>query len=479
MVGDPFRSLLERAGYDISFRRDRWVECLLLRGRESWLGRGSDESVALEAALRRACPSQLAWELLERAASEGARESPAARAAQSITPRAKAPPLASRHRLPPAPDLPTALDDLTILLDRIRESRTELGLCAPERQRLAILAWICEARAHTDHFPESVRIREEVAGISRQLGELGKCFWPGSVTALQLGMQPKDLPRHVLGGAASTWTRAAELAAEALVDLEHQDDRRGLDPYGWADRAFVSPAPARPREELDRLVENVEALAGPLERSAEPRDPSARPRPETCVDWVRSLRWLRATEIDPDRWARVAGRLRWWASRKDSGLEEAGRELDPAYKPTAAWAERVPNGAPLGEASDGDRALSAPIPLEVQDKRVAFVSPRRDPGLLARLESVLGFRALDFALAEMGRVEALAEEIRRGQYEIVLAGLGFQDAAHDQVLARACRGAGVGYLRVHRGQPGACLRALSRELSHPGPQARPITGRDP
>ena len=109
-----------------------------------------------------------------------------------------------------------ALDDLDILMDRIRDTRQELGLCAPDRQRLAMLAWICLGRSHADAFPDDLRIRDRVSSISRQLTEIGKTFWPGSVTALQLHMQPRDLPRHLLGGVASTWRRAAELAEQSL-----------------------------------------------------------------------------------------------------------------------------------------------------------------------------------------------------------------------------------------------------------------------
>src|SRR5207253_8537080 len=63
-----------------------------------------------------------------------------------------------------------------------------------------------------------------------------------------------DLPRHVLGGSASTWSRAAELAERALRSLEYSDERRGFDAYGWADTAHaLPPPPARAVELLDAL----------------------------------------------------------------------------------------------------------------------------------------------------------------------------------------------------------------------------------
>src|SRR5439155_20889535 len=172
---------------------------------------------------------------------------------------------------------PRALEELDTLTERIRDSREELGLCSPERQRLAMLAWICEARAHTDTFPEDTRIRDRVGSISRQLTEIGKTFWPGSVTALQLQMEPRDLPRHLLGGTATTWRRAAELAEQALRNKEHEDERRGYDAYGWADARLTLPRPAHPERLLEEMVVAVEKLSGSLETQAAPADSSVRP----------------------------------------------------------------------------------------------------------------------------------------------------------------------------------------------------------
>ena len=67
-------TVLEQLGYEVRYRERGWVECLLSREGESWLGHGPDRAGALEHALRRAFPSHGARELLRRASVEQVRE---------------------------------------------------------------------------------------------------------------------------------------------------------------------------------------------------------------------------------------------------------------------------------------------------------------------------------------------------------------------------------------------------------------------
>jgi hypothetical protein len=540
--------LLATSGYEVRFRDGEWIECLISREGEAWLGAGRDRGAALDDAVRKACPSALARNLLEQAAAAlgggGAtsdlprvREVPEihdTREVQAlppdmlsaqhdattvdlgrdvlpahsvsvigevrtngkssvpgISPVTRPPPLLARSGLArpqPTPpplvrrdsvlqsrmDPPRALDELEILAERIRDSREELGLCSPDRQRLAMLAWICEARAHTDAFPEDPRIRDRVGAISRQLTEIGKTFWPGSVTALQLQMQPRDLPRHVLGGPASTWSRAAELAERALRSLEYADERRGFDAYGWADALNTFPPPLRPGDVLEEVVREMESAGGSIAHNAVPRDGDIRPDPDRFVTWVRKARWLRTTDVDPDRWARAAGRLRWWSCQRDAALAQAARELEASHAPLESWARIL--GIPEAQLDNG-AATRAPSPamylpdhlLEdvrsaISGKRMVFVSTRRDPDLQTQLQDALPAAALDWRVAEPKRLEALGEAIQQGAYDVVLGAIGFQSQGTDNLLARVCRVAGVKYLRVNRGRPSACLRALARDL---------------
>ncbi|MBI4815510.1 MAG: hypothetical protein HY791_04600 [Deltaproteobacteria bacterium] len=456
-----------------------------------------------------------------------------------------------------------SLEELDILFDRIRDHREELGLTSPERQRMAILAWISEARSHADAFPDDLRIRDRVGAISRALTEIGKTFWPGSVTALQLHMQPRELPRHLLGGVATTWHRAAELAETALRNRELEDERRGYDAYGWADSTRLAPQPLLADRLLEAVIAEVESFSGPLEIQAGPSDPMSRPEPSQFQRWVRLSRWLRGSDANPDRWARLVGRLRWWAFRRDPALNPIARELEPSYSPSSPWAallgfdaERqardrelrdafsaspqkgadpqalaafikraivyadthhgnivralAPNAAAaiaIGLEALGldpkyarrwkaieddlvDAKLPAPSPipdesnpmelvgngsgeslppsiLEVirgrtEGKKAVLVGLRRDPELIARLQDAFRFAGIDTKIAEPRRVEALSEAIHSGSYDYVFGATGLQTQGTDVALARACREAGVRYVRVNRARPIVCLRALVR-----------------
>ena len=633
------RATLDDYGYEIRYREDNWIECMLAGDGESWVGQGLTKEVALLAAVRKACSTGLAARFLIHALkASGANTKlttelstfwfPAVKQARrplsdldNVVSRAKTMPYQEGMMIPrpesrpdhstpserpgssgqvavivsrPSPsarlatghysatiseqftdesqisDPEEALDDLDILMDRIRDTRQELGLCAPDRQRLAMLAWICLGRSHTDAFPDDLRIRDRVSSISRQLTEIGKTFWPGSVTALQLHMQPRDLPRHLLGGVASTWRRAAELAEQSLRGKELEDQQRGYDIYGWADVPHTGSFPNNPDKELDDLEAEIVRLSGSLELQAAPMDNSVRPDGVTFQRWVRRLRWLRQSGGDPERWARMAGRLRWWSFRREPALHNGARELEPNYVPTTSWAnllgqdpekdeqdrqlkkiltspvtldskesaiDWLKSALPYAETHYGnilnittpyaqyvieiesedfaetDRRLQRRLqrlqedlksgktdiaPGQIPDvedpiaeaqsvvikgreripsnlverirtltagKRTVFVSNRRDPELQAELQETFGFETLDFKIAESKRIQQLGELIADDEYDMVMGATGFQSHALDTVLAKACRNAGVQYVRVNDGRPLSCLRAVARDIS--------------
>lgn len=520
MAEDALVFFLESRGYQLRFRQGEWFECLIAGEGGSYLGRGLDRRAALEAAVASLCPTPLARRLLDEALGQRpasavstrplevsdvlvapsgipAVAEPAAPAAPLalVLPRAPTPkPAAPGPEGASIPDPRVAgdpdrsLEALDVLIDRVRDSREELGLCSPERQRLAMLAFICEARSHADAFPEDLRIRDRVGSISRQLTEVGKTFWPGSVTALQLHMQPRDLPRHLLGGTATSWYRAAELAEQSLRAKELEDERRGYDGYGWADERQLLPSPAHPAELLAELSAEVERLSGRLATHAAPQDQNLRPDAPTYLRWVRTLRWLRGTDVDPDVWARLAGRLRWWAFRREPALGAAARELEASFAPTTVWAtvmgqdssqaearaangttdaRSFSNGHGLVLAENGGVLPGGPlgrVRTATQGKRSVFVSNRRDPELTDLLKEAFGFASIECRIAEPRRAQALGEAIEEGQFDLVLAATGFQLQSLDHLLVKACKTAGVTYVRVNRGDPLACLRALLRDL---------------
>lgn len=476
---DSALALLQAHGYAVRFRTHEWVECLVTRDEEAWVGQGPDRAAALEMAVAQACPSALAQALFRRALAEQQGSRPerttrpppsAPRYTSQRAPVRSAVPLVPRAPLP-AYSVTDAIEELAVLKERIKASREELGLCSPERQRLAILAWICEARAHTDRFGDEPKVRDGVASISRLLTDIGKAFWPGSVTALQLQMRPRELPRHMLGAPAETWTRAAELAEAALQAVVLRDDADGLDAYGWADSVELWPRAMDPTERLRALIHDVEHLGGRIEKHAAARPGSGKPDPGTYQRWVRTLRWLRTSGVDPDRWARLAGRLRWWGGRRDGTLQAGLRELEPHHRPSGPWSEV------LGERHEADthHGPEAGLPLPAglvervrhgtQGKRLVWVGPRRDPVLLSWLEQTLSDAELEWRISEQSRLQDLGSDIESGRFDLVLGALGLQNKAPDLVLARACKKRGVGYVRVFRGESWSCLRGIDRALA--------------
>ena len=460
MSVDGLRALLEAHGYELLFRRQGWVECFVARGVESWIGRGTTEQAALSDALQKACPSALAQALLQSALEQTSAPPLPVPRPVSNPPPSSGPPSLVPKTAPPAPDLGRSLEALATLEQRIRDTRDELGLCSAERQRLTIFTFICEARGHTELFPDDPRIRDGVAVISRLLTEIGKAFWPGSVTALQLHMQPRDLPRHLLGGVATSWSRAAELAERALSSLEHADERRGFDLYGWADPPDTRPPVPDAEAQLLALFEEIHRASGNLDRHAEPKLTGWRPTSEQYVRWVRVLRSLRCSGANPEAWARIAGRLRWWAGRRDPQLASAAKELEAAHVPPGPWSDVEPDPEANGLPADLlDRVRGA-----TSGKKLVFVCNRRDPDLQATLSDVFNSASLEWKVAEPRRLEGLRDEIGQGDYDVVLSALGFLARGADHMLAAACREAGVGYLRVNHGRPIACLRALARTI---------------
>lgn len=470
------RNLLERLlfGFETEIIHravDGGAECALRFELETFVGRGETSEAALRAAVNIAFPTSIARAALIAA---GAAKPPARRVSTAApgpndvivayrSPRGSWTPMdgdgAERFR-----NADRSLEVLDILKERIRDSREELGLCSAERQRLAILAWISEARAHGERFNDDDRVRDRVTAISRLLTEIGKNYWPGSVNALQLQTQPKDLPKSMLGAVAGSWAAASDLAEQALRDREQEDDRRGRDVHGWADRADGHPPPLDAAQVLRTLTEEVERKSGPLGSGAMIDDENRWPDAETFRRWVRMLRWLRLAELEPEPWSRLAGRFRWWASRRESELAIVGKELQSGYTPRETWSSLLGRTDVGGDTHAGGieaQALDVARRLAV-GSRIMLVGHRRDPTLQDELQSLLGTQSIDVRIAEPKRLSALRDEIRERGVEFVLAALGFQSQNVDVLLSELCRDAGIRYLRVASGRPSTCIRALGR-----------------
>jgi hypothetical protein len=109
------------------------------------------------------------------------------------------------------------------------------------------------------------------------------------------------------------------------------------------------------------------------------------------------------------------------------------------------------------------QTLCAAVRPRTEGRRALFVSNRHDPPLQTKLEGLLGL-SVTWCEGSPRRVQAQCERIAHGAFDLVLSATGFQDHAADGVLARAARAASVPLVRVDRGRPLACVRAIAREL---------------
>jgi hypothetical protein len=390
----PARDLLDHLvtlGYVANYREQGFVECLLSRELERFVGRGVDREAALEDALRAAFPSAAARHLAAVALRAGApptaneaRAEPATRPPPHATapdplpvpppvaaptpvadsprngvPRspgdgeeAPAPPPAPRP--PPVPRLALAEAEVRMaaLDTEIAFAEDELPALAPSRQRLVLLA--LSARMRDLQLRCSDRVVERHASdLAHRLSELTGRLWCGSIVTLKREATPRDaaiaLPPAFREPLPSTWSELSERAAAALAALD-DDDSHGFDEDGFADTAALSPPPPAPRRMLRQVVAAIEERCGPIdskplreERSAIERSVVA--EPERWIEIARRIRWLRGTPADPWLWGLAIGRLRFVtevALRSAPPLGDRLFEiLDAAARPTVGWAKQL------------------------------------------------------------------------------------------------------------------------------------------
>ena len=173
---------------------------------------------------------------------------------------------------------------------------------------------------------------------------------------------------------------------------------------------------------------------------------------------------LRGTVVDldddalPDADRRLRRRLRDLKSHLRNAPESDEPELEHDYDSIKVDLTAL---APADEPADD--SLAALVRARVRGKSALFVSNRDDPDLKAKLEDQLG---LDISWCDGNprKVQAQCESIARRSYDLVLIATGFQAHTIDGILARAARAGGVPYVRVFKGRPLACVRALARSL---------------
>jgi hypothetical protein len=266
------------------------------------------------------------------------------------------------------------------------------------------------------------------------------------------------------------------LADHAATSDAREELRRvldpGLRPHGtWAAAHGHDPARKEERRRRRALLESC-------------------PREGTTPDHAALLVWVRSAvdcpELLPER---IADLMRPFRDRvlsipADSTfsterghrtrLVKVQKRLATAEGAAASQAEAIERelkatGPELDEpvtaavATARDRML-AEVRLRTIDRSVLLVSNRADPQQDRALVEAFGFGRLDHEVATASRLASLAQRIRAGSYELVIAASGFQGHRTDEVLKPAADAAGVPYVRANKARPLACARALHRDL---------------
>ena len=224
---------------------------------------------------------------------------------------------------------------LKALIARIERDAPDLACAAPARQRLVLLGWLAAARAWQDAEPRNLRVSALVPDIVRRLRTLTDAWWPGTISAFQREAWPADCYRDlpdVDPNDLRSWDAVERIAGETLLRIEEDDAAAGLDADGWADAAFLHPAPEDPEELFEALVREIEQHG-----SLSLRQPKHLPVPDATqlLRWARMARWLRGAVEDKARWGAVMGRLRFWC--QGAAAVEARRTLDPTHRPPSPW----------------------------------------------------------------------------------------------------------------------------------------------
>ena len=412
-----FVGFLSARGYALAYRREGFVEVLASRGDERFVGRGLNDAEAIAHLSTLMFPSSAARALLSAALEGGAevQQDAEAAGAQPVDAADVTPPTGADDDAPPADDAPAAtegcaasasassepqpavdsaaaalrsaadvaeeVDEALAILSEIEERVDELSTLAAEDQRLLMLLWMCDARACVERVPEH-EVHAAVARVSRRLSELSKILWPGSVRALQIGVQPAAcLPRH--SSSVRTWADAAD-AVEALMDeRRHAQLRAGRDDDGYADAARLLPPPADPAAVFDE----AKHAAASFDKTLDPRAAEAA---------AARLRWVRG-RVPALPWGALVGKLRQKASALHDDGATLRKLLDSNFDPQAPWRDVVARGD--AETS----AWSAPAPpstsssptvsraMELRSSLIEAGSPPRwsEPQWLAWLADAL------------------------------------------------------------------------------------------
>lgn len=234
-------------------------------------------------------------------------------------------------------------------------------------------------------------------------------------------------PNHAPQGGWRTWltSKTKDARDEELLRQKPDAEENNEALWAWIRKGFDAVS-------VPELVE----LVGDLEERVLELEESDLPNPDRR--YRRKLRELQRRLSAPDAEAEAE--------------DDDDTELDAHPLPTDdSWALQS-YVRPTAESR---------LRAKLAGQKTLFVSNRTDRELQQRLSDTLGLD-LSWCDGSPRRVESAAGSIAEGSYELVMVATGFQSHSADGMLSRAAKKAGVPYVRVYKGRPQACVRALAR-----------------
>ena len=380
--GAALGPLLRKAGYTVVFRSGAWVECLVHREAERWLGRGASEADALVDAVRGMLRSHLSRTLLGRlvvavpvrAAASAPPEpvaavapapepvaavvappepepvaavAPAPEPVAAVAPAPEPEPVAPAPEPepvapPPEPVFATpeqrACYDLDLILSVIESELASFARLSPDRQRLRMLIWVTRARRIEEAYPGDSEVERHTSAVVRRLSDLGKKFWPGMVRALQLNARPANVPELRVRWAPvpGTWAEAAEMLDRLMAEHLEECVAAGLDAEGWAseprEAALDGDAEKVFKEAVLALDSTLLAVLGSGKSAA-----LNQVQLERLLSAAKKLRWARSRVRDSVAWGAAMGSLRKLLPTIKMRGKRVEHAIDPHARPDPPW----------------------------------------------------------------------------------------------------------------------------------------------
>lgn len=278
-----------------------------------------------------------------------------------------------------------------------------------------------------------------------------------------------------LAGRLRFWTRKErDSVANRELDPNFQPDR----PWAMVLHAEAMAA-ADAQRRLEEEARRAEELGALLDSAP---SPGAEPTIEELSSWLaRALPFTDAyqaevagamlpfrdqvLELDANQIEGADRRIRRrLAKLRESLADPASLEQPPASTTRAISMIQPVEEVLVAEFSSPGSELRQRVLSHTKGRRAVFISNRSDEDLRERLEKLFDFEVFDWVEADPRRIDALADTIAAGAYHFVLGATGFMDHTVDGKLSRACKRTEARYIRVNRGRPTACLRAVARSL---------------